>query len=336
MKRLTWVVGRGGLLGSSVERALEPEIWRPDRPFPWGDPLELQGSMAEAVRAFAARLERESWDSWCLYWCSGRGVVGTAPSLLDAETATLRLFLDHLGSALAAARVVTPGHVFLASSAGGVYGGSAERPLVETTATRPLSDYGRAKLAQEDALRAWAGEHPTVSTLVGRLSNLYGPAQHLDKPQGLISQMSRCQILAVPVHIFVPLDTFRDYLFVEDAAKRITRSMARLEKEARAGAQHVLKIFAAESETTLSGLLGVFRRITRRDLRVVSGYNPIRSEQPVRLQFRSSVWTDEPSLAHTDLLEGVSRVHRHQLALFQAGKLAVPWVTAPLSQLPAN
>jgi UDP-glucose 4-epimerase len=326
---LAWVVGRGGLLGSCVERALGPVAWRPERPLAWSDPVRLSESITEAVRGFAARLAEQALGGFCVYWCAGDGVVGTPAGRLDAETASLRLFLERLGDALDGARLAPPGRFFLASSAGGVYGGSPERPLTEATTPRPISDYGRAKLEQEEVLRAWALTRPTVSALVGRLSNLYGPGQHLDKPQGLISHMSRCLIFGVPVHIFVPLDTIRDYLFAEDAGGRIVAGLERLERESPGGGRCVTKVYGSERETTVAGLVGVFRRIAKRQLRVVSGLHPVQAQQPARLQFRSTVWADEPALPATQLLDGVSQVHRHQLALFQAGRLPAPPVGTP-------
>lgn len=325
MSTLAWVVGRGGLLGSCVERAIGSAVWRPERPIIWGDPDQLRQSIADAVQGFQTRLAAESRDGWCVYWCAGDGVVGTPADRLAAETASLRFFLERLGDPQSA----LPGRVFLASSAGGVYGGSAEHPVTEATLPQPISDYGRAKLEQEEALRDWARARPTVSTLVGRLSNLYGPGQHLDKPQGLISHMSRCLIFGVPVRIYVPLDTIRDYLFAEDAAMRIVAGMARLGREAPGGGQHVTKVYSSGNETTVAGLIGVFRQIAKRQLRVVSGLAPVRSQQPARLQFRSTVWPDEPARPRTELLDGVNRVHRHQFALFQAGRLPPPSVGTP-------
>jgi UDP-glucose 4-epimerase len=326
---LAWVVGRGGLLGSCVERSLGASAWRPERPLAWRDPVPLAESIAEAARGFAARLAGGAFDGWCVCWCAGDGVVGTPADRLDAETASLRLLLERLGNALDGAGLDLPGRFFLASSAGGVYGGSRERPLTEATPPRPISDYGRAKLDQEETLQAWAHARPAVSVLVGRLSNVYGPGQHLDKPQGLISHMSRCLIFGVPVHIFVPLDTIRDYLFADDAGERIVAGLERLRRESPGGGRHVTKVLGSERETTVAALVGVFRRIAKRQLRVVAGPHPVRAQQPARLQFRSTVWADEPTLPATQLLDGVSRVHRHQLALFQAGRLQAPSAGTP-------
>jgi UDP-glucose 4-epimerase len=262
-----------------------------------------------------------------VFWCAGAGVVGTSPATLDTESATWELFLERLGRELTAAPAANrPGRLFLASSAGGLYAGSPERPLHEGSAPRPISPYGRAKLRQEQTLEQWAARHPQVSSLVARISNIYGPGQRMGKPQGLISHMSRCLIHHQPVHIYVPLDTIRDYVYVEDAASSLVHWMERLGAEAAAssGARRVVKICASEQETTIAALLGVFRRLAKRRLRVVSGLHPVHAQQPARLQFRSRVWSDEPRPAATGLAVGVDRVYRHQLRLFQAGALPAP------------
>ena len=285
----------------------------------------MRESIADAMQQFRLRLLSEKATSWNIYWCAGAGVVGTSAEQLAAETATLRFFLDQLSDAIANLPSAVTGQIFLASSAGGVYGGSAGRPLTEATIPHPISDYGRGKLAHEEILRDWVRELPNVSTLIGRLSNLYGPGQHLEKPQGLISHMSRCLIFSVPVRIFVPLDTIRDYLFVEDAATRIVAGMRRLRREAPNGGHHVIKIFGSGSETSVASLIGVFRQIAKRHLRLISSQSAVRSQQPAGLQFRSIVWADESPLPRTELLDGVNRVHNYQLALFQTGRLASPW-----------
>jgi UDP-glucose 4-epimerase len=322
---LSWVIGRGGLLGSAVERALDTPMWHPEYFFPWHDRSELREAIADAVQQFRLRLIYEKATSWDIYWCAGAGVVGTSAAQFAAETATLRFFLDHLGDAIASLPSVVTGQFFFASSAGGVYGGSISRPLTETTIPNPISEYGREKLANEEILRDWVRLRPNASVLIGRLANLYGPGQHLEKPQGLISHMSRCLIFSVPVRIFVPLDTIRDYLFVEDGAERIVGGMRRLRREAPMSGRYVTKIFGSGCETSIAGLIGVFRQIAKRHLRLISSQSPVRSQQPAGLQFRSIVWPDDTSLPHTELLDGINRVHNHQLALFQAGRIPSPW-----------
>ena len=55
--------------------------------------------------------------------------------------------------------------------------------------------------------------------MIGRFSNLYGPGQNLGKLQGLISRLALSAVTRQPINIFVPLDTIRDYVYVDDAAQ---------------------------------------------------------------------------------------------------------------------
>jgi UDP-glucose 4-epimerase len=220
-----------------------------------------------------------------------------------------------------------PGYVVLASSAGGVYGGSLVCPITEGTDPAPISDYGRAKLEQERMLCSWASRRtPSVGILVARFANLYGPGQRLDKPQGLISHLSRCLIFNAPVHVYVSLDTIRDYLFAEDAGRQLVAGLRRLACESRGQPVQVTKIYASEREISIAGLLGIFRRISRRRLRVICGLHPGSALQPRRLQFRSRVWrrSDDEGERPIELVEGIHQVYRDQLALFRRGLLPPP------------
>jgi UDP-glucose 4-epimerase len=318
---LTWIVGRGGLLGSAAANALGATEYRPGVALPWSDLTGLPQALSGAVAGFAARVASSVDRAWAVLWCAGAGVVGTNSKALAAETAILRMWLDRLGSHDALRS--RAGVVALASSAGGVYAGSTERPITEATAPRAISPYGRAKLEQEEAVRDWARARSNVTVLIGRFSNIYGPGQRLDKPQGLISHMSRCVIFGSPLHIYVPLDTIRDYIFADDAGSSFVSGVTRLAAAPAAPGTCITRIYASEQETSIAGLLGLFRRMAKRQVRAVIGRSPVANQQPDRLNFRSTIWHgDAPR--RTELLEGIARVYRTQLLAYQAGGLPRP------------
>ena len=97
MSTLSWIVGRGGLLGSAIERAIGPGTWHPEYPFPWSDPSALRNSISHAVRGFQTSVTENLFDSWTIYWCAGSGVVGTSAEHLAAETTAFISFLINLG-----------------------------------------------------------------------------------------------------------------------------------------------------------------------------------------------------------------------------------------------
>ncbi|HEX9009994.1 MAG TPA: NAD-dependent epimerase/dehydratase family protein, partial [Holophagaceae bacterium] len=170
----------------------------------------------------------------------------------------------------------------------------------------------------EGLLLQWAQDMPRVSTLVARISNLYGPGQHLEKPQGLIAHISRSILHHLPIHIYVPLDTQRDYLYVEDCARELLHGLQRLGSAPR---ENVVKIFHSGESTTIAGVIGAFARIAKGHPRIICSASPVGVQQPLQLCFRSGVWPDLDRTRRTDLAVGIQRVHQHLLARFQEGRL---------------
>lgn len=321
---LLWVVGSGGLLGSHLLRSLcqhvpKARLWESTPPhFSWTDPTRLAEELSHSVATFAGAV-REHGEAWALLWCAGTGVVSSSAVVLEPEWSAWTRLLGLLGRHLAGPSGDVPGSIFLASSAGGVYGGSLGQPLTEHTPPRPVSEYGAHKLRMEEALRNWAEAFPNISSLIGRISSLYGPGQDLHKAQGIISHLSRCLIYRKPVNIFVPLDTRRDYLFADDCAHQVVASLGRLmTKRPRV----ILKIFASEELTSLARIVGIFFRIAKHHPLIVS--QQPRGTRPTSLKLRSDLWRNLEGLRKTDLATGIYLVHEHQLALFRRGLLPPP------------
>jgi UDP-glucose 4-epimerase len=319
---LVWVIGGGGLLGSHVLRAIPSATtglaaWNPGGPkIPWHNLPRALSELDDHVQRFSREVKTGP-RSWAVLWCAGAGVVGTTAEALAEETAcfarVLLLLREHLSD--------LPGQLVLASSAGGVYGNTQGQPLTEESPCTPISDYGRNKLRQEHLLLDWAKDRANVSTLIARISNLYGPGQNMNKPQGLIAHISRSLLHHVPVHVYVSLDTLRDYVYVTDCAAHLLRCLDRLRRRPRA---NILKIFSAGETVTIAEILSAFARIAKRHPRIICSAGPARSLQPVRLQFQSTVWTDLPAPTRTDLAVGIQRVHQSLLFLFQQGRLPPP------------
>ncbi len=279
----------------------------------WREPERAFRELSAQAECFA-REARKRANDWMVLWCAGAGVIGSRSEDLVCETAYFAKLLERLGGQLPD----LPGKVLFASSAGGVYGNSYDHPLTEGSLCSPISEYGRNKLVQERLLINWAREQANISTLIARISNLYGPGQNLGKPQGLIAHISRSVLHKVPIRIYVPLDTQRDYFFAEDCARNLVASLKHLGGIAR---EDVVKIFHAGETTTIAGLIAAFARITKGHPRIIYSADTVRLQQPLRLQFKSTVWPELKPPVRTDLAVGIQRVHNHQLALFQKGLL---------------
>ena len=304
---VSWVVGRGGLLGRRVESAFgkRGSPWCPPGPFNWDDPVMVRTQLEKSCGAFADEVRDRPWQ---VAWCAGAGIVGSGSRELKHETEALSHLLRGLVHAMGSRRM-SSGQVFLASSAGGVYAGSAGAPYSEQTAVSPLAAYGFNKLEQEYLVRRWSRETGTP-VLIGRLTNIYGPGQNLSKSQGLVSQVCRRTLAHQPFVLYVPLDTIRDYIYVDDASVLIADGLDRLRRGSPAGAAHpvVLKIIASRRGTTIATVLSEIRRIMKHPVRVVHASSPSALVQAPDLRMTSVVWPELDQRPMTTLSAGIRAV----------------------------
>ncbi len=294
----TWVVGAGGLLGSHLSTALGTAAWSGPR-IPW-DAQDAPDQLRLAARNFRTAVGEQSWR---VAWCAGAGVTATAPEALAREVVALEALLDGLGDPAG-------GRLFVSSSAGGVYAGSIGPPFDEHTAPQPLSPYGETKLQMEALAASWGG-----AVVLGRIANLYGPGQDVAKPQGLISQLCRGHLLRQPLQVYVPLDTVRDYLYVEDAARLVLGCLDRADGV-------TVKVLASQQAVTIGAVLAELRRVSRRAPRLVLSASAQARVQARDLRLRSRVWTDLDQAPLTPLPVGVKRTLDDLSLRLRAGRLA--------------
>ncbi|ANP71594.1 NAD-dependent epimerase/dehydratase family protein [Cryobacterium arcticum] len=321
MTTYAWVIGARGLLGSATAAAIERRngwVLLPADPLPWAD----DAAMADAAAATAERLLRtaatESAD-WAVLWLAGNAVTSTPPAAIAAELAQLRLVLDAVALAAGAHGTAARGALFYASSAGGVYGGSAHPPFDETSLPVPISGYGRFKLDAEASLFAFS-RASGVSVLAGRIANLYGPGQKLGKMQGLISHLAKAQFSPKPASIFVPLETMRDYIYVRDCAELVVDCVTRLQSvTASGGRTEAIKNLASGQAVTISNLLGHIRTLAKSKPNVMLGYSAEASMQGLDLRITSTVWPDLDKRQLTSLPAGIKATMDDVLAHIQSG-----------------
>ncbi|TFC56447.1 MULTISPECIES: NAD-dependent epimerase/dehydratase family protein [unclassified Cryobacterium] len=321
MTTYVWVIGARGLLGGATAAAISRRpgwVLLNAEPLPWAD----DDALAAAAAATAARLlETAATErtNWAVLWLAGNAVTSTPPAAIDRELRQLRLVLDAVGTAAAHQGTSGAGAVFYASSAGGVYGGSAHPPFNENSAPVPISGYGRFKLDAEASLFAFS-RASGVSVLAGRIANLYGPGQKLGKMQGLISHLAKAQFSPKPASIFVPLETMRDYIFVRDCAELVVDCVARLlEVTAATGRTEVIKNLASGQAVTISNLLGQIRSLAKGQPNVMLGYSAEASMQGLDLRITSTVWPDLDRRQLTSLPAGIKATMDDVLAHIQSG-----------------
>ncbi|MDL5486579.1 NAD-dependent epimerase/dehydratase family protein [Microbacterium wangruii] len=295
-----WIIGHG-LLGGALDRARrEPARHCVVR---WHDP-----DLATADLLGELRIATEGASDLEIYWCAGKGVTSTPAAQLNAEVTVFARFLDELLSV--DARALERVTFFLASSVGGAYAGTPSPPYSESSPTAPLSDYGRAKLRMESLLTEATAEGAWRS-FIARITNLYGPGQNAAKAQGLISVLANADVTGRPVNVYVSLDTLRDYIYEDDAARVVDAAMLRL--RGVAPGTTVMKLVGTMRAVSIGAILGEINRVRRRRGAVVLGQGDA-TGQASDLRVRSEVWNDLDALVSTTFPEGIDRVFRAALS----------------------
>jgi UDP-glucose 4-epimerase len=311
---VAWVVGGSGMLGSAIRRAAASAVavdWELSDapPLPWARDSEFDTAAEAGLR----RLRDESrGGAWAIVWAAGAAVTSATAAQIAGELDQLRRFCEQVTTVFTPAELAR-GSLFYASSAGGIYGGASRPPFDETTRAAPISRYGEFKLAGEATVQSVARAGARV--FCGRITNLYGPGQKLSKMQGIISHLARAQLTPRPASIFVPLETVRDYLYVDDASRLVLDCLQRL-STAPPGTS-VVKILGSGRGTSIADLLGEFHRLTKKRANVMLGYSAAASLQGLDLRMRSSVWPDLDRKELTPLAAGIHATYEDILRQIQ-------------------
>jgi len=213
------------------------------------------------------------------------------PERVAAHLASFRELLDSLGE--------TPTRVVLASSGGTVYDQRVPPPYAENSPVAPAAEYGRAKLAMERELLARAD---SITGVVLRLGNVYGPGQRVGTGQGVVAYWLDAAANCRPLVVYGDPEATRDYVYVDDvvdAMVRVHRSgpLPRV-LNIGSGAPVALSTLLRTVEKTVAGAIDVRfepgRRFDRRDVWLDVG-----------LAGRALGWA-----ARTSLADGINRTWR--------------------------
>jgi Nucleoside-diphosphate-sugar epimerases len=302
------VVGASGMLGSAITGELRRRGAQAARVVvPWADARAAADALARALPVGAEAVR--------IWWCAGVGVTTSTPELMRAERQVLRSFADAVVGY--AGRPGTRVELFYASSAGGLYAGSASPPFDESTPPVPLSAYGESKLLAEAVIGSLAEAGVRVG--IGRLANLYGPGQDLSKPQGLISQLCVARHSRRPLNIYVSLDTLRDYIFASDAAALCVDFM---DAVALRDSGVTTKVLASGRAVSIAELLAEMRRIFKKGVPVNLIASAAAKQQARDLRLSSQVLTELDRRSLITLPAGIQKTDFAIGGRFRSGLLA--------------
>ena len=303
-RRVTWVIGGGGRLGRAVYRQLAADpairVFCPTEAVPWTQPVQAIEVLERTLACFAsldvAGAVRE------VYWAAGRCTMGSDEAQTLGEAQLFEVFLDLLGQSSPmrhrAARLV------FVSSAGALYAGSTATVVDETSPLAPTSAYARSKLGQEEAIKRsrWLADGRQV--LVARASTLFGPGSAERERGGLLTALARAVARRQPFTLHVPLQTVRDFLSTDDAARVLVHAASRL-----SGRGAVLtKLVVSGRPTTVAEVLALTQRLARRRIDVAVATTPASALYSERFRFRSRVLPECAGLMRETLSVGMARL----------------------------
>lgn len=293
---LAWVIGAGGMLGSAVTRrsGSHVEIF---------DAASVPWRSADAIAILLSELDRFRHDAgdepWAVIWAAGSSIVASQADETADELETLRALLQNV----AADPPPGTGGVFLTSSAGGVFAGSADPPFTIDTVPVPVSPYGRLKLDQERAaIETLQGRVPLA---IGRIANLYGPDFNAAKAQGLIQQLCLATLRRRPLNLYVSMDTVRDYVFVDDAADAVWTMVGRLLRDQPA--DPLMAVIATGQPATVAQVIATVENVAHRRVPLALGTHPSARHQVIDLRLMPTMAVLDDVVA-TPLPTGVKRI----------------------------
>lgn len=153
--------------------------------------------------------------------------------------------------------------IIFISSGGAAYGIPENNPVGEVHSTNPISSYGISKLMIEKYMQLYQREHDFLVTIL-RVSNIYGEAQQLDKPQGVIGYLVNSILKEKEFVIWGSSTIKKDYLYIDDFVRGVLKVIEQPSDSS-------LFNLSYGKSYSLSEIIGVIESLTAKKLKVKVG-----------------------------------------------------------------
>jgi len=285
-------------LGSALARRANADGYKvfPQASVPWGEP----GARALVLHRLAEKFAIFSKESEpTIIWAAGAQGVSDSQKGISLELDSFQDFVNAISSfdALHGATVA------IVSSAGGVYSGSPTPPFNFKSQVNAINQYGLNKIEIEHLAASRLLEFFKVE--IARVTNLYGPWR--GPRQGLINRLCTAAATRVPLQIYVPLDTVRDYIYVDDAAKLVLLELEFTQSSLHTEQASVSLIGSGEN-SSIGMVINTVIHVTHRKVPVTMARLAATQLQTRDLRMRPS-WIDRGlPFAPMPLAQGVKRL----------------------------
>jgi UDP-glucose 4-epimerase len=302
--KISLVIGSGGLFGNAIKNILDiygKSSFEIPEPFIWNEPKLLHTQFRRNISQYLTTCQNS--QEWQIIWAAGKATMRSDAAEAELETANFASFLNILGEELTHFKF--PGKFGFCSSAGSIYAGCQTELVTDQTLEAPTTPYAQNKIQQEKILTDWANQNENCQRiLIGRLSNLYGPLQDVQKKQGLISHMADCLLHNQEIQIFVPLNTRRDYIWSDDAAK-IYMHLLNEDRDTKNKDTHII---AQEESASIEEIIAAFQEITGLNPKISNTVDSLSAAYPKSIQFKGSYSLPEGFNNKLSLREGIQKV----------------------------
>lgn len=225
-------------------------------------------------------------------WAAGADGVGGRQDEGEVES-----FTDFVG-AISATSDLNNAKVVVCSSAGGVYGASPNPPFSVSSTIAASNPYGANKIAIEAIAES---ELPrSMKVHIARITNLYGPWP--GPRQGLVNRMCTAAATRKALQIYVPLDTVRDYIYVDDAAELL------LLEAAASDANRSLSLIGSGENSSVGEVMKTVTNVTHRKVPISLAHLESTKLQPRDLRMMPSWRERDLPFEPMSLAEGVKRL----------------------------
>ncbi|MCL4553563.1 MAG: NAD-dependent epimerase/dehydratase family protein [Actinobacteria bacterium] len=192
----------------------------------------------------------------------------------------------------------------LSASSAAVYGDPTSMPLQEVSHKRPMSPYGKSKLAAEEIL---AGELADTSVDFAslRFANVYGPRQSSEGEGGVVAIFAAKIAAGDPIVVYGDGHQTRDFIYVKDVVSGILFALASQPVLREGGGAGSAYNISTGTETSVSDMIEIMAVRSATPVQVL--YEPPRPGD-----IRSSYLDSEKARqvfgwsAHIPLAEGIA------------------------------
>lgn len=271
------------MLGSHLVNILPAqgfEVFSPHLKFNWEDKGQVIGQIKSVFDVFAREII--GYKGWMIFWAAGNSNMLAS----DSDIAKEKEIFDSLVQCLEKQKRISMKGIFaFASSAGAIYADSQLSIVTENSPVCPNTSYALGKLQQEKLIINLSKQIPLISAAIFRISTLYGIRTNNFNSQGLINAMARKILDNQDIEFFVPLNTFRDFIHVEDASLLIAKTL----NEAFENPETFIKIVSSGATHSIEEIIEIFRKKVKYSFGYKCKLNEFSNIYNKRVNFQSTL-----------------------------------------------